>query len=596
MKPVNCVRKVAAGLQCGLFLRKDFTLTAVGQDAAGNSLNSTTPVTGPPAFSGKPTGTFKEIACGSAFCLAISKSDGSISQWGCTEYGEPAAPPSGAFLKVAAAEYTAMALKSDGSVHVWRPSIVTPNSQQTGVPGSGVFTDIACGTDHCLAIKNDGTITAWGENASGQCDVPALSGGETWIAIAAGNTFSVGLKKNGSVVTLVAWGTYLGAIPSTPTLPVYWTKIAARQKNAMALKSDGTAEGWGDNPVWFVDRTGGDTQQDTIPTGKNHDIKDIAVGWSYSVILTHLGSALSWGENIWSCLTSWHNKCFKAATAIVVSAAPYGGATYLLKTDGTIVAASAAEGMLPDPLPRVYGKWAKISGGAEHLLALNSTGICVGYGNNIYGQCDVPGYSFIEIEAGNGTSFGIKTDGTIVGWGADDDDYITHIPAGTFTKISANCQRTAVGIKTDGSLSVWHGGDLDSENEFGPDTPAGNDFVDVKAGFSNHAIALRSDGSVACWGVKSMQSDTFTDPPPVNTGIIEIAAGFYFNAVLYNNGTVYVWGQTPYGQADVPSPNEHFIHIASRGNVVIGIKGIKDLFQAVAWGTNSKNECYLGLE
>jgi alpha-tubulin suppressor-like RCC1 family protein len=50
-------------------------------------------------------------------------------------------------------------------------------------------------------VKSDGSIVAWGDNEYGQCNVPAPNNG--FVAVAAGDSHSLGLKADGAIV---AWG------------------------------------------------------------------------------------------------------------------------------------------------------------------------------------------------------------------------------------------------------------------------------------------------------------------------------------------------------------------------------------------------------
>jgi hypothetical protein len=60
------------------------------------------------------------------------------------------------------------------------------------------FVAVAAGNNHSLGLKADGMIMAWGSNKYGQCDVPAPN--VVFIAVAAGYYHSLGLKSFGQTV------------------------------------------------------------------------------------------------------------------------------------------------------------------------------------------------------------------------------------------------------------------------------------------------------------------------------------------------------------------------------------------------------------
>jgi len=73
---------------------------------------------------------------------------------------------------------------------------------QTTVPAPNAdFIAVAAGDYHSVGLKADESIVAWGSNWVGQTNIPEPNA--DFIAIAAGGNHSLGLKTNGSIV---AWG------------------------------------------------------------------------------------------------------------------------------------------------------------------------------------------------------------------------------------------------------------------------------------------------------------------------------------------------------------------------------------------------------
>jgi len=97
---------------------------------------------------------------------------------------------------------------------------------------------------------------------------------------------------------------------------------------------------------------------------------------------------------------------------------------------------------------------------------------------------------FIAIAAGVGHSLALKKDGSIVGWGYNDDGQATP-PAGNDFIAIATSYWHSLALKEDGSIVGWGA----NEAPWGPRTgqatpPDGNDFIAIAAGGS-HSLAIR---------------------------------------------------------------------------------------------------------
>ena len=67
-----------------------------------------------------------------------------------------------------------------------------------------------------MARRSDGSVVAWGDNGYGQCNVPALPAGLTYVEVDGGDYHTVARRSDGSVV---AWGLNFHGQGSVPALP-----------------------------------------------------------------------------------------------------------------------------------------------------------------------------------------------------------------------------------------------------------------------------------------------------------------------------------------------------------------------------------------
>ena len=117
------------------------------------------------------------------------RSDGSVVAWGTTRYGQcnvPALPAGLTYVEVAAGDVATR----------WRAGATAPWSRGGTTPtASATFRRFRAGsptsrsrraTCHTVARRSDGSVVAWGDNAYGQCNVPALPAGLTYVEVAAG--------------------------------------------------------------------------------------------------------------------------------------------------------------------------------------------------------------------------------------------------------------------------------------------------------------------------------------------------------------------------------------------------------------------------
>ncbi|MBK7641883.1 MAG: hypothetical protein IPJ19_02360 [Planctomycetes bacterium] len=199
--------------------------------------------------------SFVSISAGVNHTVAC-RSDGTIAIWGFGDHGQsptPTLPPGVTFTKVAAGGMSNVGLCSDGTAIVWGTDLAPAPAPSQGTS----FVDVTTSSlwfyppwgyytkPHGLALRNDGQVVAWGNNAFGQCDVPTLPTGLSYIGIAEGSYHSLALRSDGLVV---AWGLG-GAQLLVPQLPpgVSYLQVAASDAHSLARCSDGSVLAWGSN-------------------------------------------------------------------------------------------------------------------------------------------------------------------------------------------------------------------------------------------------------------------------------------------------------------------------------------------------------------
>ncbi len=200
---------------------------------------------------------------------------------------------------------------------------------QCNVPAEaqGGVIRIAGGGSHGLALK-EGKVIAWGNNANGQCDFPAEAHGGV-VEISCGGFHSLALKDG----RVIAWGNNANGqcnVPAEAQSGVI--QIAAGEYHSLALK-DGRVIAWGDNEIG----------QCNVPAEAQSGVTQIAGGEYHSLALKD-GKVIAWGYGA-------NGQCNVPAEA-------QGGVTL-------------------------------ISGGKYHSLALKD-GSVIAWGNNELGQCNVP--------------------------------------------------------------------------------------------------------------------------------------------------------------------------------------------------------------
>ena len=237
---------------------------------------------------------------------------------------------------------------------------------------------------------------------------------------------------------------------------------------------------------------------------------------------------------------------------------------------------------LPHQVPRDLPVVAKVSAGADHVIALTGSGSVVCWGVNTSGACDVPEglTDVVGIAAGAHHSVALSADGNVVCWGESNSgqcDVPQDLP---------ECVAVAAGpyhslaITVDGH--VWGWGDNSSGQ---CDAPAEVTNAVKVVGGRQHSAALLVDGSVVCWG--SDFSGQCTPPLNMPSAMDIDASGLYTLAVL-QDGTLATWGEGP---ATEGVPEEAGFARVFSGTHHAAAQKVNGEF--VAWGLNDFRQCNL---
>jgi alpha-tubulin suppressor-like RCC1 family protein len=438
---------------------------------------------------------------------------------------------------------------------------------------------ISVGNKHTLGIKSDGTLWAWGRNGDGQLgdgtttnrtSPVQIGSGTKWVCISAGDDHSLGLKADG---TLWAWGDNatgeLGdGTTTTRTSPVQigsnqkWTSISAGSDYSLGLRSTGGAWAWGKNSSGQLG-IGNTNNQTTGPVsvGADNDWVSIVASIKHSHGMKSNGKLYSWGDNTLGVLGDGTTNQRTSPVQVGsdnhwVSVSVDSSSCLGLKSNGTLWAWGLNDkGQLGNgnttnqttgPIQVGSNKtWVSISTGKIYNLGLKADGSLWAWGANGYGeygdgttneqhsptQIRVDSSMTISISAGPVHGLGLRSDGTIWGWG----------------------------LNKYGALGVGDTIERDAPVKIGSD----KDWISISAG-GGHGLALKSNGTLWAWGVNSqgqLGNGTTTDQlSPIQIGSdtdwVSISADYGANHALKSDGTMWAWGFNLYGRLGDGTQND----------------------------------------
>lgn len=324
--------------------------------------------------------------------------------------------------KVAAGAFHTLAMRDDGSVTTWGANLYGQLGDGTeatahapvDVQGLNDVVDVAGGSYHSVAATADGSVWAWGYNGSGQL-------GDTTTVSSSAPQRTQGVAD----VTAVAAGGLPGA-----------------SGHSLALRSDGTVWGWGDNRRGQLGNGTQDHTSAPVQVSGLADVVAIAAGGDNSYALSADGSVWAWGDNSFGQLGTPALKRTSAvpvqvSIADVVSIAAGDAHALAVRSDGSTWAwgnnnsaqlgsTTAKTASTPAPVPGLSDV-SMVAAGHVHSLAATADGTAWAWGRNAEGQLG-DGSDSATLTTRPVQSLAVRADGTAWAWGRDGSGSATSTP------------------------------------------------------------------------------------------------------------------------------------------------------------------------
>jgi alpha-tubulin suppressor-like RCC1 family protein len=548
------------------------------------------------------TSNVAQIAMGGHHALALLNT-GKVVGWGTNLQGELTIPLNlSDVIQLSVGITHSVALKNNGNVVMWGASTSNVLSPTVTLPTNVV--QIAAGDRHTVLLRSDGTVLVTGGQAI-QRTIPTALVGKTVVAVAAGSDVSLALTNSGD---LYAWGKSM-TIPSSVTSDV--VRIFAQGGVYAALRSDNQLLIWGDVATLTLDSTA--TAISSATSGCPCVlVPNMSAMRTIEVAKWGVGIVRRTGQLMPMAYSGYNVPLTIPIRVVQLGTHPSHSAGVALQSIETLSNASTPTPTvqpltmrLPNEInpPGKVQVWGgpslirtvpisatnaviQVVAGAHHIVALRSDSKVVAWGENTYGQTNVPSdllvardvtspLRVVMLAAGVNHTLALRANGSVVAWGNDDYGQVTA------TSTWANVAQITAGARH--SMALLRDGSIIGvgDNSYGQlTTPLLRSVVKIAAG-GWHSVALMSDGSVVAWGRNQYGQ---TQIPATIRGI-DIVAMNGNTVVLQPNGQVVVVGMNTSGQTT--SPDAIFQRIGAGSYHVMGVTSTAQL---MAWGLNGDGQ------
>ena len=275
---------------------------------------------------------------------------------------------------------------------------------------------MAAGLDHTVLLLEDGTAVACGNNCHGQCDIPNLPEGKTYIQVAAGTGHTVLLRSDGTVVACGRNFEHQCNIPMQEDFETC-TQVSAGDCCSLLLQSDGRAIHLGHGGPWLIsyqDYDGSSVNAVELSLGSP------IVGAQHHAFIRQDGAMSHRG--VAGGYAVIRDRTGNAYTQVATSRDHDGVCLLCLRSDGAVVhRGSNAYGQCNVPELEDGVTYVQVSSSGAHTVLLRSDGLAVAFGRNSVGQCELPGLAqgvrYVHVAAGGSHTVLVRSDGTAVAVG-----------------------------------------------------------------------------------------------------------------------------------------------------------------------------------
>ena len=278
------------------------------------------------------------------------------------------------------------------------------------------------------------------------------------------------------------------------------------------------------------------------PTPIPNLLKKSAVGSSFVLGLLHNGRIITWGMNK-EFQTNIPPCCGTGITDIAV------GTNFALALKGGRVYGWGANTRGQITIPKLaQSRVASVSAGYAHGLALKTDGSVVCWGNNFYGQCNIPTKlkGIKQVAGGQDHTLVRLTNSTVKGYGRNTVSQITIPPTlGAVTDISAGCDHS-MAIKPDGTVVAW-GGNRYLQSKVPLNL---KDVKSIGAG-CHYSMAMMQDGTLFGWGRN--ENNQITIPKGI-TNAFSIGVGYVNSIIGLRDGSIIAIGAPEHGALVTRTP------------------------------------------